>query len=296
MPRKSLLLAHRVVQQFIIPTSPFSPHRSQLNQKSSIVNYQPVQRRILKLSYSLLLYLLVQVAFAQKVEEKDSVTVNDRKPDSLKVKFYPRSFRVGTDLISIIKSQTQTNFSGWELNGDVDCGKIYLTVDIGNWGRTYDLPSPVPVPFHPLKSGSYANQGTYWRLGADINLLKKDPDRNMFFIGLRYGHSTFNEFTTIMMIDQYFGSIQKQVTNTAVTAGWGELTAGLRVKIWKEFWMGYTARMKFAPSVKGDNEVQSYDIPGYGQNAKGFYWGFNYQIFWRVPFVKQKKPTPTFPK
>ncbi len=286
MPRKSLLLAHRVVQQFIIPTSPFSPHRSQLNQKSSIVNYQPVQRRILKLSYSLLLYLLVHVAFAQKVEEKDSVTVNDRKPDSLKVKFYPRSFRVGTDLINIIKSQTQANFSGWELNGDVDCGKIYLTVDYGNWGRKYDLPN----------AGKYENQGTYWRVGGDINLLKKDPDRNMFFIGLRYGHSSFNEFATITFTDRYFGSIQKQISNNAVTAGWGELTAGLRVKIWKEFWMGYTARMKFAPSVKGDNEMKTYDIPGYGQNVQGFYWGFNYQIFWRVPFTKQKKPTPTFPK
>ena len=59
--------------------------------------------RILKLGYSLLLCLLVQVTFAQKAEEQDSVTVKDRKPDSLKVKFYPRSFRVGTDLLSILK-------------------------------------------------------------------------------------------------------------------------------------------------------------------------------------------------
>ena len=242
--------------------------------------------RILKLSYSLLLCLLVQVTFAQKAEEQDSVTVKDRKPDSLKVKFYPRSFRVGTDLLSILKSQTQKTFSGWEVNGDVDFGKIYFSVDYGNWGRTYDLPN----------AGKYENHGTYWRVGGDINLLKKDPDRNMFFVGFRYGRSSYNELATIVLTDKYFGDIQKQISNDAVTAGWGELIAGIRVKIWKEFWMGYTARMKFAPSVKGDDEIKSYDIPGYGQNVKGFYWGFNYQIFWRIPFVKQKKSTPTFPK
>lgn len=286
MRHEQLLLARRVARLFIILTSPFPLHRSRVNRKSSIVNYQHVQPQILKLSCSLLLCLLVQIAFAQRVEEQDSVTVKERKPDSLRVKFYPRAFRVGTDLISIIRSQTEKTFSGWEVNGDVDCGKVYLTVDYGNWERTYNLPN----------DGKYDNHGNYWRVGGDVNLLKKDPDRNMFFVGLRYGHSSFNEVATIILPDRYFGDIQKQVSNNAVTAGWGELTAGLRVKIWKEFWMGYTARMKFAPSVKGDNEVQSYDIPGYGQNAKGFYWGFNYQIFWRVPFVKQKKPSPTFPK
>jgi hypothetical protein len=50
--------------------------------------------------------------------------------------------------------------------------------------------------------------------------------------------------------------------------------------------MGYTARMKFAPGVKGGGALVPYDIPGYGLAAKAPYWGFNYQLFWRIPFRK----------
>ncbi len=213
-------------------------------------------------------------------QEPDTVVV--KTPDSLKVKFYPRAFRVGIDLISLYKTQTVSTFSGWELNGDIDCGKYYLAVDYGSWGRKYIIDN----------GGDYNNDGSYWRAGIDANLLKKDPDRNMFFIGLRYGHSSFSESSTFVASDPFFGTVQKQLTNPVVTASWGEVTCGLRVKIWKGFWMGYTARMKFAPTVIGDTAFVTYDIPGYGRNGKGFYWGFEYQVFWSVPFTKQKKSAP----
>ncbi len=231
-----------------------------------------MQRRTLKLSCSLLLCLLVTFSFAQKA----------KKTDSLKVKFYPRSLRAGTDLISLIKSNTDKTFSGWEANVDVDCGKYYVTFDYGYLTRNYSLPF----------NGAYQNAGTYWRLGADINLLKKDPDRNMFFFGIRYGHSSFSESATIVSVDPYFGETKRFLNNSTVTATWAELTTGLRVKFFSGFWMGYTARMKFAPNVKGDTQMTTYDIPGYGLHGEGIYWGFNYQIFWSIPIVKQKKPMP----
>lgn len=226
-----------------------------------------------------MLCLLVQVAWAQEQEHTDSVRVR-KKVDTVKVKFYPRSFRVGTDLISLIKSQTSKSFSGWEVNADVDCGKLYIAFDYGNLARDYALPN----------QGDYHNSGSYWRLGADVNLLKKDPDRNMFFFGIRYGVSSFSESATIVTVDPYFGEIKTIVNNASVKASWAELTAGLRVKIFKQFWMGYTARMKFAPNIKGDSRMTTFDIPGYGTYSAGIYWGFNYQIFWSIPLVKLKKP------
>ena len=177
-------------------------------------------------------------------------------------------------------------YTGWEMNGDVDFGKVYLALDYGSWGLDKTLPD----------SGYYHNIGTYWRAGGDINLLKKDPDRNMLFIGFRYARSYFNESTSINYMDHYFGHIEKNLFNNDLTAAWGEMTAGLRVKIWKQFWMGYTARMKFALSVKGETEFKTYDIPGYGIMGNQIYWGFNYQIFWSIPFRKQEKPAPSTPK
>ncbi|MEJ0054218.1 MAG: DUF6048 family protein [Bacteroidota bacterium] len=107
---------------------------------------------------------------------------------------------------------------------------------------------------------------------------------------MRYGHSSFNESAILNVNGGAFGTTQKSLTNSAVTASWGEVTAGLRVKIWKEFWMGYTARMKFLPATRGDTELKAFDIPGYGLNGSGFYWGFNYQVFYRIPIKKAKKP------
>ena len=250
------------------------PLHSRSHQKLSIVNFQRVQRSILKLSCSLLLCLLVHNVFAQEVKKVDSVS------EKVNTKFYPRAFRVGTDVISIGKTLTMGTYTGWEMNGDVDFGKLYLAFDYGSWGKDKTLPD----------SGYYHNSGTYWRAGADINLLKKDPDRNMVFFGIRYAQSYFNESTSINFTDHYFGHIKKPLVNSDLTASWGEIVAGLRVKIWKQFWMGYTARMKFALSAKGETEFKTYDVPGYGLIANQIYWGFNYQIFWSIPFKKQAKP------
>ncbi len=243
---------------------------------------------MLRSSFSILLCLCLHVSLAQDQPPPppQQERTYEKKPDSLRIKFYPRSVRFGTDLISIIKSETQTSFNGWEANADIDCGRYYLAFDYGNWGRRYDI----------APQGLYENQGTYWRAGVDINLLTKDPDKNMFFIGFRYGSSMYHESATIATFaNGPYGAYQNELTNSNVQASWGEVTTGLRVKMWKEFWMGFTARMKFAPGVKGDDNIKSYDIPGYGRNGEGFFWGFNYQIFWRIPFVKEKGPLGKIP-
>ena len=40
-------------------------------------------------------------------------------------------------------------------------------------------------------------------------------------------------------------SVPLEYHDGGVNAHWIELTGGLRVKIWKAMWMGYTARFKF---------------------------------------------------
>jgi hypothetical protein len=161
----------------------------------------------------------------------------------------------------------------WEVNADVDFYRYYFTVDYGNWSRR-----------DSLANGHYQNNGHYFRAGVDINFLLKDPDRNMFFIGMRYGRSGFNETLDYSYPDAHFGIISKTISESGLQGHWAELTTGIRVKIWTGFWMGYTARLKFAPGVSGgDGQLVHYDIPGYGLAEKTTYWGFNYQLFWRIP-------------
>src|SRR5688572_4945883 len=75
----------------------------------------------------------------------------------------PTGIRIGTDLISIGKTQFQDDFKGWEVNADADFGRYYLALDYGSWARTF-----------ASDSGNYANDGTYWRAGVDVNFLLKD--------------------------------------------------------------------------------------------------------------------------
>ena len=209
-----------------------------------------------------------------------SAQAQDKKKeagDSLKRIQKPTGLRLGTDLIALGKTVFGSPLSGWELNADMDFGRYYLAVDYGSWSRK-----------DSLENGYYANDGRYFRVGVDVNMLLKDPDKNMVFFGFRYGRSAYSEQLNYEFTTDDFGTTQKELSNPDVTAQWGELTGGLRVKIWKYIWMGYTARMKFLPSVKNNPELETYDIPGYGKTFKNVYWGFNYQIFYRIPFKKEK--------
>lgn len=198
-----------------------------------------------------------------------------QKTDGDTTDFWPTGIRIGTDLIALGKTYADNKFEGWEVNADLDFNRYYLTADYGHWARNVSL-----------SNGDYTNDGTYFRIGADINFLLKDPDRNMFFLGMRYGHADFVEQVVYHVSDTIFGDADYRLENKGLKAKWAELTVGLRVKVWKGFWMGYTARMKFFPSVKNETEITTYDIPGYGLASKRTWFGFNYQVFWRIPIRK----------
>lgn len=237
----------------------------------------------------------VQVGYSQVVNpdlpaQEDTVTQErPKKPDSLREKVYFRSIRFGTDILALILSGSD-RFDGWEVNADADFGPFLLAVDYGHSARNekWNLTGASSL----ANSGDYSNEGSYWRVGADVNILKRDPDRNMLFFGLRYARSTFSDQATLVNTDPYFGPQQYALSNPQATAVWGEMVAGLRVKIWKEFWMGFTSRMKIGLAVRGNETLSSYNVPGYGNvnSSTGYTWGFNYQVFWRIPFKRLKKP------
>lgn len=217
-------------------------------------------------------------AFAQEGKaEKEEAPVEVRKIDTVKVNYTPTGIRLGTDLLSIIMSQVDEKFNGWEVNADVDFYRYYLTVDYGYWAKQL-----------VIDNGNFENSGNYFRVGADVNFLLKDPDRNMVFLGYRYGQSTFDQSSTYLPNFVLTPPYGLSASDNNVKAHWMELTGGLRVKIWKMIWVGYTARFKFAPRASGYTEMSPFDIPGYGIFEKKIYWGFNYQVFIKIPFRKQE--------
>lgn len=196
------------------------------------------------------------------------------KADTLKLPWKVTAIRAGIDLVQPVKSYLVNDFSGWEVQGDVELRHLYPTLEIGHWSRNV-----------ALHNGQYENSGSYFRLGADVNLLKKDVDRNMFFLGFRLGRSKFDERLDYTIDSPVFPEVSKSITSSNVTATWGEITTGLKAKIAGGLWMGFTGRIKFAPSDH-NRELQTYDIPGYGLTFKKPWWGFNYYVMWKVSWKK----------
>lgn len=203
-------------------------------------------------------------------EEAD--TAKQKRPG-----YFPTGVRFGTDALALVLSHYDDSFDGWELNADADIGRYYVALDYGYWARDFQRPEE-----------QYENHGTYYRFGVDVNFLTKDPDKNMFFIGGRYGHSRFSERLDVSKVDSLWGPLVKTSKNDHINGSWFELTTGIRVKIWKMIWMGYTARFKFGLNTNESGEMLPSDVPGFGRTDKEATWGFNYQIFVRVPVRKQK--------
>ena len=200
------------------------------------------------------------------------------KTDSVRNKYVPTNLRIGTDLVALIRSSVKDDFKGWEVNADVDFYRYHLAVDYGSWARTYRT-----------DSADYDNDGRYFRIGADANFLLKDPERNIFFIGLRYGRASFRETMKVTNDDPVWGPFEQTYNNNAVTSRWFELASGIKVKIYKFIWLGYTARFKFGLKNNGESEMLVHDVPGYGRTNKETTWGFNYQVFVTLPLRKQPK-------
>ena len=95
----------------------------------------------------------------------------------------------------------------------------------------------------------------------------------------------------VQRFDPVWGLLDDSFYHTDVNASWIELTAGLRVKIWKIFWLGYTGRIKFGLSTDGSPDMIPHDVPGFGRTDKETTWGLNYYLMIRLP-VRKEPPAP----
>lgn len=198
-------------------------------------------------------------------------------PDTTARRFIPTGVRIGTDLIGIARGQFTNDFDGWEIAADVDFYRYYLVAEYGRWS-VYDS----------ISNGLYTNDGNYFRIGVDVNFLTKDPDKNMFFLGGRFGRSSFTDQAMYSYGAPEFDEYTVTVTNPNVVGTWVELTTGLKVRIWSFLWLGATGRLKFGLDLDGNGALTSYDVPGFGRNIKSSWWGINYYVLVRMPFSGRK--------
>lgn len=148
--------------------------------------------------------------------------------------------------------------------------RFYPTVELG-FMKAADYAS----------GGNYTGEGAFTRIGLDINPLRKNRNSDYFLtVGIRGGMALQSyEQWNIDLHDNYWQTPLAHMKDKARFDAWGEVVAGVQVKVAGGFHMGWAIRIHFL-FTSSTGAYQPYYIPGYGCKDGGIF-GFNYYLGWR---------------
>ncbi len=134
----------------------------------------------------------------------------------------------------------------------------------------------------------YKTSAPYFRVGIDYNFLHNKPHLpGMILGGLRYGFSSFKyDVEGPTMTDPHFGSVIEapfSYIGQKCTAHWIEAAAGLKVKIFKGFCMGWSVRYKRKLSFSKNENTEPWYVPGFGKNSSSSF-NLSYHLIYNLPF------------
>ncbi len=222
---------------------------------------------------------------AQIQPQPDSAGVRPPKPPKekkLAKEFIPTGILVGIDAFSIGRSLVEDHLTQQELQVEIDARHYHLTLGYG-----------ATEIERATEFSNYTNDGSFWRVNLETNFLYQTEAKSKLVIGIGYARSKFDDLL-ISQTEDAFGTTVITTRNSGATGRWFELTTGAKIHIWKEFFMGYTIRYKFLKKVDFDQLIPT-DVPGFGENRQNDkdQFGFNYYLYWRIPFRKAKPTKPT---
>ena len=138
-------------------------------------------------------------------------------------------------------------------------------------------------------SYAYKSNGGFLKIGMDYNFFKsKKPGNNdNITAGIRYGIATqSHQSPRYTIIDDYWGDYTGSIGLSNVTSHYVDLVAGIRTEVLKNFYMGWTLRLKTLISANTSNVLEPYTIPGYGKGDNNVNLGFTYTLEYAIPFKK----------
>lgn len=198
-----------------------------------------------------------------------------------KGRYVPTAVKVGGDPGTFMYMLFSEKRGFIEGEADIDFDRFFI---VANYGiSNYKLDEP---------TYRYENNGSYLRIGPDINFMYKDPNLNIMFFGLRYATSTFDDkldYDTQAIIQSQTGwpNTRETSRNDNGKANWYEMVTGLKIRVVKQLYMGFTMRFKLLMKTSQIDELRPYYIPGFGKNVNTSAFGFNYYISYRLPFRKK---------
>jgi len=231
---------------------------------------------------SLFSFLLLGVSIHA---QNDSIisTVND----SLKIKL-KYGLRIGGDVGKLIRSFTDDNYSGFEVNADYRIKKsLYVAGELGVEEKT-TINDYLDV----------TTSGTYLKAGVDYNMYRNWLNMdNMIYSGFRVGAAAFSQnlnSLTVYNTDQYwapqYSSAESQKFND-LTAVWVELIIGIKVEIFNNLYLGLNAQLKGLVTETVPTNFANIYIPGFNKtyDSSKIGAGYSYSISYLIPLYKKDK-------
>ena len=216
---------------------------------------------------------------AQEVETKasDSIMVQEKY-----------GLRLGVDLSKVTRSFLETDYMGFEINGDYRLLKrLYVAGEIGSEKKTSNT--------NYLSSTA---KGTYLKAGVDYNMYENWAGmENLIYSGLRFGFSNFtqtlNSYTIYDTNSLTWG--QNEVVDTdsfsGLTSGWIEILLGIKTEVLNNLFIVFNLQIKARLFESEPDNFENIYIPGFGRTYESgkFGIGFGYNISYLIPLYKRDR-------
>lgn len=178
--------------------------------------------------------------------------------------------------------------AAYAMQADLSIDRFMLVADVGTarYARAKQARDTLASPYQ------YDTRGNYFKVGVDVNFLKdKEANTrfakdNVLFWGLRFANSSFSANATFDLEDDLgvWGDIPVNEHHDKLSAWWIEMVAGIKVEVIKNVFLGYTMQFRFLKNFSQETSLVPYDVPGFGSGNRNNIFGFDYYVFYRIPF------------
>lgn len=160
----------------------------------------------------------------------------------------------------------------------------YIAVFEAGLGSADNTPADNNFSYH-------SPMAPYFKVGLNYNFFYNSNPAYQLYAGIRYGFSPFQwTLRDVTSVGDYWGEPSAMpFPNVNATAGYFEFLIGLRVQVWRNISVGWSARFHSIIHRSATSNGRAWYVPGYG--SSGTPLSASLSIFYTIPFHR-KAPQP----
>jgi hypothetical protein len=240
----------------------------------------------LKYFFSILLFCCASPLWAQ--EQPTAVPADTVAREKMQSDFVPSGIRLGPAVNALIQTALDRQGTYYGFQADLAIRRFMIALEYGHADlqRNSELDVPETDVF------SYSSSGDYYKMGVDANVLldkqanSYDARDNVIFFGLRYALAIVDDEVSFRTRDNVWENSSIIQSNENLGVRWLEFNAGMKVSVFENVFIGYNLRYRFLKRYLDRGSLVPYRVPGFGDGDDESNFGFDYYIYYRIPFKK----------